>query len=255
MKNKEGHPLYITIATQKGGVGKSTMTAIIASILHYRLGYNVICMDVDYPQVSLYNMRIRDVETIKRDGRLAAMVNSQIGAIGGGSYPILPCKASEAITKLNSAYLDNVDVILFDMPGTINQPGVIELLSNMDYIFLPIIADNIVMRSALAYALTIQNTLVSIENPTIKKLSCFWTRVDGRERSNRLYDEYTNKMGELGVDLMETSIPNSIRFNKEMSDKEIVRSTVLPPSPAVASDLHVSSFTNEILEICQLRKD
>lgn len=32
-------PLFIAFSTQKGGVGKSAMTTIVASILHYRMGY------------------------------------------------------------------------------------------------------------------------------------------------------------------------------------------------------------------------
>ncbi len=42
--------LKISFATQKGGVGKSTMTSLLASVLHYRLGYNVLIMDCDFPQ-------------------------------------------------------------------------------------------------------------------------------------------------------------------------------------------------------------
>ena len=30
--------LKISFSTQKGGVGKSTMTTLLASVLHYRLG-------------------------------------------------------------------------------------------------------------------------------------------------------------------------------------------------------------------------
>ena len=56
-KNK---PLKISFSTQKGGVGKSTLTTLIASVLHYRLGYNVLIIDCDFPQHSLTNMRERD---------------------------------------------------------------------------------------------------------------------------------------------------------------------------------------------------
>lgn len=54
--------LKISIATQKGGVGKSTMTILLASVLHYRLGYNALVMDCDFPQHSLTHLRERDNE-------------------------------------------------------------------------------------------------------------------------------------------------------------------------------------------------
>lgn len=41
--------LKVSFATQKGGVGKSTMTTLLASVLHYRLGYDVLVMDCDFP--------------------------------------------------------------------------------------------------------------------------------------------------------------------------------------------------------------
>jgi|GEM_PF-1543127 len=46
MKQK---PLFIAFSTQKGGVGKSTFTVLVASYLHYLKGLNVAVMDCDYP--------------------------------------------------------------------------------------------------------------------------------------------------------------------------------------------------------------
>ncbi len=34
-------PLFVAFSSQKGGVGKSTFTTLVASTMHYRLGYNV----------------------------------------------------------------------------------------------------------------------------------------------------------------------------------------------------------------------
>lgn len=40
----------ISICNQKGGVGKSSLTVLLASYLHYTLGHDVLVMDCDYPQ-------------------------------------------------------------------------------------------------------------------------------------------------------------------------------------------------------------
>ena len=42
-------PLFIAFSSQKGGVGKSTFTTLVASTMHYRLGYNVAVFDADFP--------------------------------------------------------------------------------------------------------------------------------------------------------------------------------------------------------------
>jgi len=46
-------PVNISICNQKGGIGKSTFTVLIASYLHYTLGHDVLVVDCDYPQWSI----------------------------------------------------------------------------------------------------------------------------------------------------------------------------------------------------------
>lgn len=40
-------PIYVAFATQKGGAGKSTLTTLVASYLHYVLGKRVLHRDDD----------------------------------------------------------------------------------------------------------------------------------------------------------------------------------------------------------------
>src|SRR5690606_7093390 len=98
--------LKISFSTPKGGVGKSTMTALLASALHYRLGFNVLVMDCDFPQHSLANMRERDLKTIMQNDyhKRAAMKLYQ--SINKKAYPIISCKAEVAL----SMALDNVEI-------------------------------------------------------------------------------------------------------------------------------------------------
>lgn len=55
-------PKYIAFSTQKGGAGKTTLTVLVASYLHYVKGYNVAVVDCDYPQHSIVEMRERDLK-------------------------------------------------------------------------------------------------------------------------------------------------------------------------------------------------
>ena len=45
----EKETLYIAFSTQKGGAGKTTLTVLAASYLHYVKGLNVAVVDCDYP--------------------------------------------------------------------------------------------------------------------------------------------------------------------------------------------------------------
>ena len=59
--------LYVAFSTQKGGVGKTTFTVLVASYLYYLKEYNVAVVDCDYPQHSISAMRKRDAEQVNGD--------------------------------------------------------------------------------------------------------------------------------------------------------------------------------------------
>lgn len=52
MYDSMNKPIYVAFSTQKGGAGKTTITALVASYLHYVKGYNVAVVDCDFPQYS-----------------------------------------------------------------------------------------------------------------------------------------------------------------------------------------------------------
>ena len=58
----ENTPVSIAVCNQKGGVGKSTFTVLLACYLHYTLQRDVLVIDCDYPQWSIYNQRSRELE-------------------------------------------------------------------------------------------------------------------------------------------------------------------------------------------------
>lgn len=48
-------PILVAFSNQKGGVGKSTVTTVLASYFNYVKGLKVAVVDCDYPQFSLEN--------------------------------------------------------------------------------------------------------------------------------------------------------------------------------------------------------
>ena len=66
MDKQKDKPLYVAFSTQKGGAGKTTLTVLMASYLHYVKGYDVAVSDCDFPQYSIHDMRKRDMN---RKGR------------------------------------------------------------------------------------------------------------------------------------------------------------------------------------------
>ena len=64
----ERKSIYVAFSNQKGGVGKSAFTTLAASYLHYEGKRNVVVIDCDYPQHSIFAMRERDKSMVSAIG-------------------------------------------------------------------------------------------------------------------------------------------------------------------------------------------
>ena len=142
-------PVFVAFATQKGGVGKSTLTALVASYLHYNEGVNVLAMDCDDRQHSLKDYRDQDNLVTEENPILKKALYSFYKNFKKKAYEIVLTNPKEAIRliseKLNAGA--NPDVVFFDITGTINDPDIVMLLSVMDYIFVPVTIDTADMKS------------------------------------------------------------------------------------------------------------
>src|SRR5690606_36735504 len=97
--NTKKKPLFIAFSSQKGGVGKSTFTTLVASTLHYRLGYNVAVFDADFPQHSLMKMKARDLAMVMENEHLKKQAYKQFTSINKKAYPIMKHKADEVLLE------------------------------------------------------------------------------------------------------------------------------------------------------------
>ena len=248
--------LKISFSTPKGGVGKSTMTALLSSVLHYRLGFNVLVMDCDFPQHSLANMRERDLKTIMQNDyhKRAAMKLYQ--SINKKAYPIISCKAEDALSKaleyVNQSAIEP-DITFFDLPGTANTKGVLTTLRTMDFIFSPISADRLVMESTLSFTKAFLGLPETAESNENQKMWMFWNQVDGREKTG-IYEAYQSVINELDLSVMTSKIMDSKRFRKETDDtlNSVFRSSLLPAEPQLMKVTRMDLFVEEFLKIVNL---
>ena len=121
-----------------------------------------------------------------------------------------PGDAIDAARKLQE--MENApEIIFFDLPGTMDNDGVLKTVASMDYIFCPAIADRVVMQSSLAFAKAINDHMITTGKTNIKGLYFVWNMVDGREKTG-LYDIYDKVMAELGLSALKTFVPDSKRF-------------------------------------------
>ena len=182
----EQNPLCIAFASQKGGVGKSTLTVLAASWLHYLHGIRVAVVDCDYPQHSILKLSNRDKAVVQSSAIYGRLLVSLAENKGVKPYRILCCKPSEAMSewrKWAAVAEERYDVVLFDLPGTVGNEGVLSTIVELDYLFIPMKADRIVLESTLNFASVLNDRLIKTGRAHLRELFLFWNLVDRRERT------------------------------------------------------------------------
>lgn len=252
----EKETLFVAFSTQKGGAGKTALTVLTSSYMHYVLGKSIAIVDCDYPQYSIMEMRTRDKDLVMKDDHFKLLAYNQFKGLEKKAYPVVmsdPVNAIDAANKVIKDSPEKLDIIFFDLPGTMNSKGVIQTLSSMDYIFAPISADRLVLESTLTFASSINENLISVNKSYIKGLYLLWNMVDGREKTD-LYDVYETVINELGLPLLNTFIPDTKRFRKEINgiQKQVFRSTLFPPDKQLVKGSNIDMLVDEINKIIKI---
>jgi len=198
-------------------------------------------------------MREREIETVSSDAKLKAFAWKQFSKIDKKAYTILKASAEtaeEIVEEFLNETNEIIDVVLFDIPGTVNTSGMYKLLSILDVFLVPISADRVVLESSLNFAKAINEMIKKIPK---KKLYLFWNMVDKREKTE-LYDVYSKGITKLGLSLLETRIPDTKRYRKELlrSGQRPFRSTLFSPDKQMAKGSNIMELINEILKTLNL---
>lgn len=171
-------------------------------------------------------------------------------------WPVLETTPEKAMSDVRR-YLEQTqrsfDLIMLDMPGTVSAPGVFRVLAELDYIFVPMKADKLVMESAVSFAKAVNEQLVQNPDYNLRGLRMFWTMIDRRERTP-LYEQYEKALDIFHLPRLKTQIPYRSRFNKEILDAKgsIGRSTLFPAEKTFAQEAQIGALAQEILSIIEV---
>lgn len=252
----EKTPLFISFCAQKGGIGKTTFTIFAAAWFYFKDNLNVLVVDCDYPQHSIDELRNREKKALSESDRYKLLLMRQYEKYPKKAFPILRCRPDNAITETRK-FIEksgrHFDYVLFDLPGTVNTVGVIHVISEMDYIFVPMRPDRLVMQSTLNFARTILERFVNNPAANTKDLYLFWNMVDRRERPD-LCAPYENLLETINLKYFKTRIPVRSRFNKEFADTkgDISRSTIFMPDVRFMDECNFSALMQEVAEVIKM---
>jgi len=251
--------LFIAFSTQKGGVGKTTFTTLAASVLNYTRGYNVAVMDCDFPQWSIHSMRKREAEQLQTNGFYQRKAVSMFETLGKGTYPVVCTRPDNDVLARAREFLASeqteYDVVLFDLPGTINNEGVINTFLGMDYVFVPVSASRLVMESTLPFIISVNEMKTMYPEINLKGIHLFWNMVVSGSR-RELHEHYEKVINRFGLPLLKTAIPRSLRYDREQSiegNSALFLSTIFPPDRNLLRNDNLNALIDEILEITNLK--
>jgi len=252
----ESQTKFVAISNQKGGIGKSAFTVLLAGYFHYLKGKNVLVVDCDYPQFSIHSLRERDKQTVAKNESYKQMIVSQFDELKKKAYPVITANPDEAKDVADN-FLETsdvaIDVVFFDLPGTVNAKGIFKSIINMDYIFTPIMPDRMAMQSSMSFVSTVQDYINLNPKAPLKEIHVFWNKVNKRVPVD-LVNIYDKIMGQLKLKVLKTKIPDTNRYEKELtlSGKPFFRCTLLPPSPKMLKGSNLDLLGEEIMKIINL---
>ena len=96
-QNTPESPIYLGFASQKGGVGKSSLAEALASILYYEKGIPLLVVDCDGTQESFYKLRERERALIEDSKELSDQMKAHFTRFGKPAYPIIRSRPIRAI--------------------------------------------------------------------------------------------------------------------------------------------------------------
>ena len=233
--------ITVAFSNQKGGVGKSTLTVLVASYLYYELGVKVAIMDCDSPQHSLKGERDRELKDLDRLPHIQALADQQLAKSGLQPYVVFDCLLENAVQTMRK-YINgdnDVQILFLDLPGTMNNYNVLQAVSNCDYVFCPMAASKYDIESTLGYCQFIHDHIMMAGYG------------NARERKD-IYSEYDAFMESIGLEAMRTTIPASVRFKRGLSanpKSKVFRSTLFPPDPSLVKGSGIDELAKEILAL------
>lgn len=248
-------PKFVAFSTQKGGAGKTTLTVLAASYLYYVKGLKVLVVDCDYPQFSIEEMRQRDKDLIECSPQFKKLFSDNLRQTKLAPYPLLTSKPEEAMQKVRDIIEagNEIDIVFFDLPGTVNNRGVVNVIDCMDTVIVPVAADKVILESSLAFAMKIQEWQTT-GRTSAKQMYMLWNLVDAREKTD-LYDQYEAVFEEYGLMTLKTKIPDTKKYRREGSktlNRAVFRSTVMPPNKTLLKGTRLPELTDELLGLLKL---
>lgn len=250
--------IIITVANQKGGIGKTTTATAMASVLQSK-GYKVLLIDTDMQcnstdaykaqtdQVAtLYDVLLAEEKTSIND----AIQHTESGDIIASDRLLLEAddklkSDSEGVYLLQDALseLNGYDYVILDTNPTLNHM-LYNCLVASNEIVVPMTAD----RFGVTGLQQLSQTVTKIkrrQNPNLRVAGLLLVKFKERTRLGRdIRDFLTEAATNMDTEVFETTIRESVKIQ----EAQAARISIMDYAPKSTSALDYISFIDELIE-------
>ena len=243
----------ISIANHKGGVGKTTTTASVGSILATK-GYKVLVIDLD-AQANLTSSLIKGevsasiYDAMKKSNALPIYrINEKTELdlvpasleLAQADFEMASKIARERIlANLLEDYKDKYDYIIMDCPPSLGLMT-FNAITASDYVIIPLVAE-ILPFNGLKMISDFIGQLKKYLNPKIEILGILITRWESTNLSKGIEERLRNNLGE-------KIFTTKIRKNVTIAQAPLEATNIVEYDPKSNGAIDYQAFTDEILE-------
>jgi len=183
-------PVVIAVHNNKGGVGKTTLTMILASVFAYDHGQRVLVLDGDSTQTSIFNKRQKELEDyllaveMYKDERQRGSIPSYLlnrlesnlsKNIGPGDLFKIQTIPPEKMARVAFGKLD-YDFVFIDM-GAKMEEEYEQIMSKVDLLLIPFGHLNLELDASSDYVIAISNAIRNGKLSSNLVVRPFWNRI------------------------------------------------------------------------------
>jgi cellulose biosynthesis protein BcsQ len=196
--NTELNTIYIGYSNQKGGCGKSTLTQLNAKALAISKGLKVCVIECD-AQGSLVNSieALKDKEPDFKP-----------------PYDLIVCQVNEVGDVSKNTY-GKYDYVFIDMPGTLDQKGIMSMLAVSDILIIPVTASQYDLDASLNF-LEIAKKVKNIKNE--KNIPFEIYSLINKDKRIKEYTELKEILNSLKVPQFNSTIKDKVAYNRHQSN-------------------------------------
>jgi len=223
----------ISFISQKGGVGKSTVTTLMANLFFFKHQLSIAIVDADFPQNSISKRREKELRIIEKSKRLGSTFRKIYHDLK--PFPIIKTNlesCAEVIRELKVEY----DYIFVDVAGSLNQEGIIPFMREVNYFYIPILQDDFSTLSALELYMQL-TTKVKPASEEFRTCKLFFNKIPAKNKMAGIRKNF-----EADFEFLDDYI------NAYTIYERVYRSTLFPiPEKAQKPNLKIHRFANSII--------